>query len=409
MAKSAEVTAVKLRGPDMKLRERSRDPQETLLIIFGDTSILDDIRKHAGSLEKFRRRGGSILIASDRDDRGRLQELGLRITGGVVTQDLEQAYKGIPECPRITRPLVDFHSIFQGVTQGLATNRPSDVFQYRNSGFKLLASYSNGRRLDGNFGEDLAFLVGRDQVLVMASHTVFWNVLLAQPDNDNFVFAKNCVRWLAESNQGKRKYALFVEDGRIVTQFDVGLTVSALPFPTTQVLNRLLRGLEDENIFNRLLDRIPRERILRTLLILATLVLLLYGCKSILWARHRIETAVPLLTPLPSPFPTVQLTLPASRQQALLKTGNFFEPARDLARFFFEDLAQLPHGQPGNAPSFSVPGGWLERRRLNKQVHHLWQLAHGDPRRISKRQFRRLPAILDRLTLAVRTGRLKFE
>jgi hypothetical protein len=383
-----------------------KKPEETMIIVFGDTAILDDI----GSLEKFRSKGGAVLIASDRNDRGRLWEWELSISGEVVSEKIGRGYKLIPLCPMIKGK----SSLFQGITQGIATNKPSYV-QYRFSEFKLLAGFPEGCWSDRKLNlEEVGFLVGRDGALVMAGHSVFMNMLLGQLDNDNFKFARNCVRWLAESPQGKRKYALFVEDGRIVSQFDVGLTVSLpMRFPPTMVLNRVLRGLEDESFFNRLVDRfLRRDQILRTLLLLATLVLLVYGCKRLVGARHRIETAVPLLTPLPSPVPAIELTLPVKRQQALMQGGNLWEPARELARFFFDELAQLPplpHGSRGNTPPpFSASGGWLQRRWLNKQVHYLWQLAHGKRGQISKRRFRRLPVILDHLAMAVRSGRLRF-
>src|SRR5262249_30016394 len=206
----------------------------------------------------------------------------------------------------------------------IATNKPSYV-QYRFSEFKLLAGFPEGCWSDRKLNlEEVGFLVGRDGALVMAGHSVFMNMLLGQPDNDNFTLARNCIRWLAESPQGKRKYALFVEEDRIVSQFDVGLTVPLpIRIPPTMVLNRVLRGLEDESFFNRLVDRfLHRDQILRTLLLLATLVLLVYGCKRLVGARHRIESAVPLLTPLPRPVPAVELTLPAKRQQALLHGRN---------------------------------------------------------------------------------------
>ena len=65
-----------------------KKPAETLLIVFGDTRILDDLRKHIGSLEKFRSKGGAVLIASDRDDQGRLLEWRLRISGEVVSEKI---------------------------------------------------------------------------------------------------------------------------------------------------------------------------------------------------------------------------------------------------------------------------------------------------------------------------------
>ena len=58
-----------------------------------------------------------------------------------------------------------------------------------------------------NFSEDLTDMSFK-------SHGIFMNGMLGL-DTDNFTFARNCVEWLSE--KGKRKYALLIEEGRVMT------------------------------------------------------------------------------------------------------------------------------------------------------------------------------------------------
>jgi hypothetical protein len=384
------------------------DPTEVLIIVFGDNQILDDIRNTIGDLNDFTDRGGAVLIASDRDDAGRLREWKIQIDGTPIL-DVGSAYRNLPACPLIVPQ--SNHPLFSGLRLGIATNMPSYV-QVRQSDLQVLAGFSeNGMTPDGR--RELAFMVGTvgmSRFLVLAGHSVFWNLLIAQRDNDNGLFARNCVQWLSESSKGRRrKYAFMVEEGRIVTDFNVGLTVAMQDVvPPIQVINHLLRGWEDENFFNRLLQRfMSANRIYRGLVVFFSLLLLAYSARRILRARWQRDLAVPLAAMNPFP-PVISVSLTERRRKALAKSGNCWEPAHTLARFFFEQWISSPGGPQVKKLRCRFHGIWLRRRVLARQVDELWNIAYSKPGSVSVKQFLALPAILDHLSHLANAGQIEL-
>ena len=74
---------------------------------------------------------------------------------------------------------------------------------------------------------------------------MFFNGMMAPDNNDNFEFAVHAARWLLEGTDGKtHSKALFIVDGRIVTTF--APPPQPIPMPPLSILNRLLRGWEEE-------------------------------------------------------------------------------------------------------------------------------------------------------------------
>src|SRR5205085_12120996 len=118
-------------------------------------------------------------------------------------------------------------------------------------------------------------------------HGVFINGMLIQTDNDNFAFAWNTVGWLADGPAGKREYALFIEEGDVVPNFKLPLSkFGPVPVPSLHVINRMIRGLEKENFFNRLVDdNIGKDRILRGLVLLATAFAFIWGAWRLMHGR----------------------------------------------------------------------------------------------------------------------------
>lgn len=258
----------------------------------------------------------------------------------------------------------------------------------------------------------LPFMVGSkdpERVLILAGHGIFMNMLLAQVDNDNITFAFNCVRWLSQApGGGKRKYALFVENGTIAREFDSGLIgTPRLPVPPTQVLNRMIRGLEEENFFNRLLQQFfTRNEIMRTALMMCSLVLLLYGGWRLIGARQRSEAAVPLTTPGLAVIQEQPIL--SQRRSALTAKGNFAEPAAGLVRSFFAEYAPLTARESlrTNPVAFQANGGWLRRLLLLRLVNYLRRIETGQAGTVSARQLQGLPAVFDRVAAAIQEGRL---
>jgi hypothetical protein len=391
-------------------------PAETLIVVFGDNAVLQEIGERTGGLDRFKNAGGAILIASDRDDQGRLRDWNLRITGQRVTEDFTSAYKHIVNCPMIEPPINQGNPLFKDVSRGIATNSPSlihspaGLFEPLQSDLQLLAGFSKDCTIAKVFHVGgAAYIVGTagdERALVMAGHGVFMNGMMGQFDNDNLTFAHNCVRWLSETPGGKRKYALFVEEGEVVRKFDVELWV--FPLPPLRVLNGLLRGIEADNIHNRFVQSlITRQQFWQGLLLLLSVMLVVYGMRRLWQARHGIEAGVPLVAMKTLAAPAAApLTL--QRQQALLAGGNFWEAGRELARFFLAELAGLPPRRPAGLPPFRVHGSPWRRWLVGRRLKRVWQLAHDVPRSFSARALRRLPLTLDALAQDFREGRLNW-
>jgi hypothetical protein len=245
------------------------------------------------------------------------------------------------------------------------------------------------------------------RVMVLADHSVFINDML-RGDNQNAIFAYNCFDWLTES--GKRKKVLFVEEGDVITTFDVPL--QDLPDwptpPVSELVNHVLSGLEDRDDLHNLLKerRVTRDGLLKVLLIFVTLGLFLYGILRLLRARQRIEPHVPLLAP------TVTQLAPKSplveqRHRAMLREGNLWEAARDLARQCFP--AETPVA-PLARPRIHVQAHWWQRRALRRQIERLWQVAHGDrPERISAYEFSCLAVQVEDLQAAHARGKWRLD
>jgi hypothetical protein len=399
------------------------DPHEALLIVLGDTAVLGtaDFRQATGGLADFRRRGGAVLIATDRKDGNRLTGLKVGVPGWVLVQAKDVAYRSRPDFPLVTSFREREHPLLAGLRDGIATNLPSYLdLSFRGNDLEILASLTAVRPALGAavlWLDDLdpPFLAagegggdGQGRVVVLASPRVFWNDLMFQPDNDNFLFAANCVRWLTEG--GRRRRVLFLDDGRVQTRFDVPMQKGALlPGIPVEVLNNVLHGLEKENRFNQLLLEVAgAPAYFRWLLLWLTALLLLWGLRRLFLARHFLEVRLPLVArkaalALAAPGVAVQ------RREGLLRGGNLWEAARDLARECFEAHAVPGAGSP-RPPAFVVRGGWGQRRRLARLLRRLWDVAYGPvPRPVAPPELARLRDDAGRMRTALGEGLLTFQ
>jgi hypothetical protein len=380
--------------------------EEAVLIVFGDPRGIREGASQVGGLGEFQRNGGAILIATDRFDiRGRLSELGVVVRGSAVeARDPALAFQGEKACP-VLRGLGNVpHPLFRGLNRGLVTNSPSYLVfpPLRGTDLRSLVRFPPGCVARGPAPEiaPLTFIAAPlapngDRVVVIAGHGVFMNGMLGL-NADNFAFAWNCVEWLSE--KGKRKYALLIEDGRVMRSFDVPL--AQLPLPPLKAITRMVRDLEEENFFNRLLlDNVPRARLLRYLFLGASGLLLFYGLHRLIRAHHRGETAAPRLAAKVQDQAGAEVPLVARRNDAALREGNCYEAARDLARLCFEGEG----GEPPAAPPRVRRGG----RRLRREVERLWRLAYGGtPTPVAPAEFAALVAQAARVQAAVESGAL---
>ncbi len=431
-------------SPLSSIQELTKDPERSVLVVLGETGILDEVNNEvSGGLRGFVERGGALLVATDRRvpatnrNRSALQQFGVRVFPQpvrMVAGDWANCYRGLGLCP-IAQPAIGAKPpLFQNLPLGVATNRagflfldpPGDQAQLR-----ILAVFPEGCRPDhrDELHEErpLPFAAGRDwgmgRILVLADHSVFINDMMMRADNNNIDFADNCLRWLRDGGPKRRDRILFVEEGIIVTDFNVASL--DMPFPPftppddmVSIANRFLVGLGEESN-DRILGEEPWEknrtmgRILKALAVVLTLGLVLYGFVRLSRGRYRIEPGSPLLAP------TLARLAPAGvlveqRHEAMQRDGNFCEPARALAQQFFESVLGQPWRAPGVSPGMPLPGhqatgGWWRRRRLGKQLRHLWQVAFAAVgAQVSRQGFARVTAEIAELKAALARGTLRF-
>lgn len=399
---------------------RKVKPSETLIVVFGSTDVLDAIRRQIGSLASFQRDGGAILIASDRPSQRRLEEFGITIDGAVVHEQGIWAYKQRENCPfvRRTRGANRDHPIFTGVgdplfnrSVGIATNSPS-FLRYRNTSLTILGELSDACHLENRPGLPInsAFMMGTpawddDRVLMLASHSVFMNGMLGQGDNDNLRFAGNCIDWLRQRPDGSaRRYVFFAEDGNIADDLNVPLSVP-LPPPKNpvEIVNNLIKNLEDDNAFYRFIygderwsGLVTPEQVLRVAILGLSLLLLIYGAHRLIKGLHRIDTAVPL----PQAWSEEKLADPAlivQRHRDVRQLGNYQEAAQHLTRQFFAPFLSGVSFEAERPPEIPVRGSWWTRRRMRSIVGQLWRLACGQQMNVSGPQLRHAVRQMDQL------------
>ena len=393
------------------------DPKQSVIIVFGDPRGLAGVK-----LKRFLDAGGNVLIATD--DALRLPEFLVEIDDTRVIQEVKNTYRQSPQCPWLNCALPNVldneardHPLFHFLHKGIATNCPSSIAFLRDgSPLRALLAFPFDVH-DGRAAPlfDRSYIVGSPKdappagrTLIIAGHGMFMNGMMAQLDNDNAAFALNAIRWLGETADGKTlRNVLFIVDGEIITGFDKKLTFPppTIPMPTTQMINRLIRGLEDERVFHRILDEIigdRRGRLIGILIALTTFVLLIYGAKKFTEGRHVLETTAPnKVGPM---APRVE-----QGGQAVFRQTEHGKAARYLAHEWFraELNIELSRWGDGFTPQFRI-GGFLDSRgRLRRQIDYVAYLASAaEPIAVSHREFRALIAMLPRLSHAVKAGRL---
>jgi hypothetical protein len=448
-----KLNATPLRRDEFEDKLAGGEASRLLLVVLGDSRYLNEWTQQ--KLRSFVRDGGALLVATDQPTGRTLTDaFGVRVTGDFLQVDEGSAlgYRKLADCPLIFK-MAD-HPMFATVGQ-IATNRPSDVVFGRTMpkewSLVSLAWFppeahleKSNPALERGRGQGYRFAVGGDihagRVLVLSDHSVFINDMMLQVDNDNFFFARNCFDWLTDS--GKRNQVLFIEDGRVVTDFNISFKETPpLPFrlPSEGALiekgNELLAGLDVAGGLNRMInDRIPgappdangeidpvrdaerkRENIFLLAVLLLSGLLGVYGFYRLTQARQRLDGAEPRLAAcLAAPGNTP--TLIERRNQHLSRQNNYWETAHQLARQCFDSLIigdeRTGGRRParGAAPHINIRAGWWRRRALKRQAVRLWRLASGQvPEKVTAEDFRRLQEELREVRSALDDGTLRLS
>jgi hypothetical protein len=410
--------------PLQKMLDVGKEPEKTILIVLGDTRALADdsllATRPPMSVEEFVQRGGAVLLAAKSFTPLRLNPLGVSILEEPleVPASAPGAYNHHEDCILVqaTQP---GQQLLRNLKR-VVTYQPGYI-RHAAPGLNVLAQFPEGCYFprSGAQARDLPFAVGGSRgdgrVLVLSDHSVFFNAVLWQSDNDNAFFAKNCADWLNE--YGKRPQVLFF-DGQIQRQFDIPLKPAPLPpLPPleaiAQTVDEVLVGFEEEDRFNALLTNailaVPQDALLRTIIVLATVVLAFYGLHRLSQARHRFEAGVPLRAGT-----LIQLLPRASlfdqRHGAMLRENNFWETAQALARHTLEPYLQTNSLEERSVlPTVQIQGSWAERRKLRRQVQNLWQLAYAaQPTPISARELKKVRAASQKVHKALAERKLQI-
>jgi hypothetical protein len=432
-AQESAIRTIPFEGPDVfchilhheglqpvaTIEELLANPKQTMVIVFGNVRRSGIARQVLDRSRVFESQGGNTLIATDRTLE--LSQWSIGIDGATVQQnDKSQAYRGDRFCPAVSPPEKGEgrdHPIFRFLRHRIATNHPS-YLEVRKPRTPLL-SFQGTFNLNGPFVESGVWYIAGSpanapplgRALFIAGHGVFMNGMMLQSDNDNFNFAINVVRWLREGPNGTaRTKAMFIVDGRVITNFDVSLAPPP-PVPPIKAIDRLLHGLEKERFFQRIFDRLvgdSRDTLLSVLLAGVTFLLLLYGAKKLLEGSSVLETAAPRMVGATTVLGPVVSAI-KQRQNALFRQGNLGNEARLLARAWLRQEFGVEPERWTSEPllDLQLKGWFWGRWSVQQQASRIVQLASAlAVAPMTTRQFAGLLRVLPRLSSALHNGRL---
>ncbi len=395
---------------------------KTVLIVFGNPQPLLEFEKKAGGVGGFLKRGGALLLATDRAySLGQLPSLGWPdVTfekGGLVNDD--QNFENERSCPIISGNEIGLpqHPLFRDVTKPIATNCPGSI-EPRSRDLQTLAVLPFGTTMMFRPGDRRAFFklprpylvatkADSPRALLVAGHGVFMNCMTVRDDIDNRRLALNAIHWLKD---GKRTHVMFLNETQPVANFKMPLVgPPKMPMPSMQAINRLIDAIQNEQILQKIIDRtIGPERIVNGAIYLFTFCLIAYGLKKYFQSRWNLE-ATPAIVGVPPPKASA---LVKQQVREMVLREQLGEPAQALARDWFRTYAEIdfPAGQPPPELSFEIHAGIMQRRKLAKHVETLWRLASDPvPPDWDAKKLRALAVFLEDLALSVAAGEVVFE
>lgn len=364
--------------------------------------------------DQFVRRGGSLLVATDRPmtlSLGRRPPLNI-MKGPIRAIHDSASHQGRRSCP-LVRKFPRPHPLVNGVGE-IALNLPGVFAQDGSKGWEI----SNlPEAIDGDYRSRTWLTAGdldQGRFVASADQSVFTNEMILEADNARF--ADNTVDWLLQKKPTGSNLVCLVngrELTRLVDERFVSGDWQKRP-PTSELLNELLRGLQEEDVPNTLAREVQASLsdfnpwIIRQIgmIVLGSVMGALLAWR-ILGAR---ESASPMSLPTHSDgwipgfdrqsivgLPRADRILDA-RQKEMTRSDNFRpqlgrEARGALDRWFGVDGWR--NGIP--APPLRQPT-WWGRRRARLRLRTLVRFACGDGSEpVSERKFRYWQSQIQRL------------
>jgi hypothetical protein len=394
---------------------RQREPADTpnwSLLLLGDGPSPGELGIDAGA---FVRQGGSLLVATDRAmslPLGRPPSFQI-LSGPIRSSRPASSYQGNPACPLVTEFRRE-HPLLAGIER-IVLNLPGVLAGGESNAWSV--AYLP-RTLDVRVFSR-AWLVAGDldqgRFVLSADPSPLTNEMIQEGDNSRL--AENIVSWMLERRTGKGGRVVCLVNGRemsrLVDERFVTGEWEKRP-PTAQILNELLRGLQEEGVPNSL----AREA--QTALhqwnpwfVRSTGVIALGSIMGALLAWRILgarQGRDPLLAPDPAESWTSTVdrslasTLPRSdrlleaRQRELVQLDNFREELRRLSTRALDRWLGPGRWRDSLSPVPRDVGGWWARRRRRQQLTTIRRWALGSAReRVGERKFRHWQSQIARL------------
>lgn len=269
--------------------------------------------------------------------------------------------------------------------------------------------------------------------LALADQAVFLNgQMVARDENevptDNLEFADRTVRYLTDSgNGGKRTKCLFIENGKVVGDYDrltqlLRPPLPPLPKPDWGKLqpklvdfgNQILNQVQEKDIPNQLVvgknPEAPRSwfrAFVGFLLTIAGIWAALALMRRVWGARGPTDVAGAPPGGRPPPPPDGAAGVFGRRGKELATRDNLLEPARAACRDLFDLVGRPPEPGP-RLPKVTITDEVRKPETLRQALRELWAVAYGRPTPVTAIQWAALEPLLKRALTAHRDRKWRF-
>ena len=403
-----------LKTTDDLVATLQNDPSKSVIVLAGQLDRLPDWMWP--QISTFVRRGGAVLIATDRamDAEG----LCVMAEGPVQVHTFQTAYKGYADCPLVTN-IEKTEPLMRGVST-LVANRAGWIDRIgRSMGeWSMLAWLPHSARTQHGQGGGKPLVAAMmlpdgnpGRLLAVGDHSLLINGMLWH--GDNAMFALNVTGWLAA---GGRKNVLVLVNGipalpGAAPSTNPGdmpdINPEDLPdLPKESYLafaNNFAAGLEDADVFNELAINYPRE------------VESGYYWRWVFLALACLAGWI-LFRRFPSKGQSVEpalrrpaSTLLATRVQEQLQSDNLRPAARELARDLFRELTRSddPRSWSIDARDVQIDGSLILKRNTRAWLTRFSQLARNTDRKpVTRKALQSLVARIEQIRALHEQGRL---